>query len=200
MIWWKTSTEHWELWLLSTLSNMETDWDKHLPHLLFAYQTKPHESTRESSFFLLYGQDACIPCESVLSTKQTPYQVDIDDYKSELMFSLAESWQVAWDHIKKSQCKQKKSYNKRAKTRAIRVGDRVMVLMPQEQTGKNQKLHRPYFGPYRVLYRSSPKRCNRGYSRSSPGSLNPCKSVPSDLVLSRTPRRVMDGQEEGQRT
>ena len=26
-----------------------------------------------------------------------------------------------------------------------------MVLMPQEQTGKNRKLNRPYFGPYRVL-------------------------------------------------
>lgn len=46
-----------------------TDWDKHLPHLLFAYWTNPHESTGESPFFLLYGRDACIPCESVLSTK-----------------------------------------------------------------------------------------------------------------------------------
>ena len=72
-----------------------TDWDEHLPYLLFAYRTKPHESTGESPFFLLYGRDAHIPCESVLSTKQTPYQVDIDDYKSELVFSLAEAWQVA---------------------------------------------------------------------------------------------------------
>ena len=67
------------------------------------------------------------------------------------MFSLAEAWQVAQDHIQKSQHKQKKSYDMRTKTRVIRVGDRVMVLMPQEQTGKNRKLHRPYFGPYRVL-------------------------------------------------
>ena len=29
-------------------------------------------------------------------------------------------------------------------------GYRVMVLMPAEQTGKNKKLHRPYFGPYCV--------------------------------------------------
>ena len=123
-----------------------TNWDEHLPHLLFAYWTKPHESTGESLFFLLYGRDARIPCESVLSTKGTPYQVDIDDYKSELVFSLAEAWQVARDHIQKSQCKQKKSYDKRAKSRAIRIGDRVMVLMPQEQTGKNRKLHRPYLG------------------------------------------------------
>ena len=67
------------------------------------------------------------------------------------MFSLAEAWQVARDHIQKSQHKQKKSYDKYTKTRVIRVDDRVMVLMPQERTGKTWKLHRPYFGPYRVL-------------------------------------------------
>ena len=33
----------------------------------------------------------------------------------------------------------------------MRVGDRVMVLMPAKQTGKNRKLCRPYFGPYRVI-------------------------------------------------
>ena len=33
----------------------------------------------------------------------------------------------------------------------MRVGDRVMVLMPAEQTGKNRKLQRPYFGLYRVI-------------------------------------------------
>ena len=45
------------------------DWDEHLPHLLFAYRTKPHESTGESPFFLLCGWDARISCELVLSTK-----------------------------------------------------------------------------------------------------------------------------------
>lgn len=72
-----------------------TNWDENLLHLLFAYRTKSHESTGESPFFLLYGRDGRIPCESMLSTKQTAYQVDIDDYKSELVFSLTEAWQVA---------------------------------------------------------------------------------------------------------
>ena len=89
--------------------------------------------------------------ESALSIKRTPYQVDIDDYKSELVFNLAEAWQSAREHIQKSQRRQKKNYDKHVKARAIRIGDRVMVLMPQEQTGKNRKLQRPYFGPYRVL-------------------------------------------------
>ncbi len=49
------------------------NWDEHLPRLLFAYRTKPHESTGESPFFLLYGRDARIPCDAVLGTKRSPY-------------------------------------------------------------------------------------------------------------------------------
>ena len=52
------------------------NWGEHLHHLLFAYRTKPHESTGESPFFLLYGRDARIPCETTLSTTHTAYQVD----------------------------------------------------------------------------------------------------------------------------
>ena len=40
-----------------------SDWDVHLAHLLFAYRTKPHESTGESPFFLLYGRDAHLPSD-----------------------------------------------------------------------------------------------------------------------------------------
>ena len=139
-----------------------SNWDEHLQYLLFAYRTKPHESTGESPFFLLYRRDARLPCESVLSTKRTHYQVDLDDYKSELVFGLADAWQAAGDSIQKAQRKQKRNYDRHSKTRAIRVAghsktrairvaDRVMVLMPPEQTGKRRKLNRPYFGPYRVL-------------------------------------------------
>ena len=43
------------------------DCDVHLPYLLFAYRVSAQESTRESPFVLLYGRDARIPTETVLS-------------------------------------------------------------------------------------------------------------------------------------
>ena len=128
-----------------------TNWDEHLPYLLFAYRTKPHESTGESPFFFLYGRDARLPCEDVFSARRSPYQVDLDDYITELTLGLAEAWRTAQDHLQKAQKAQKRKYDRRAKERQVRVGDRVMVLMPAEQTGKNRKLSRPYFGPYRVI-------------------------------------------------
>ena len=109
------------------------------------HRTKPHESTGESPFFLLYGRDARLPCQDVFSVKRTPYQVDLDDYKTDLTVGLADTWRTAQDHLKSSQKSQKRKYDRHAKERNVRVGDRVMVLMPAEQTGKNLKLHRPYF-------------------------------------------------------
>ena len=55
------------------------DWDRHLPHVLFAYRVSPQESTQESPSFLLYGRDAQFPTEAALTHPQTQYQVDLDD-------------------------------------------------------------------------------------------------------------------------
>ena len=136
--------------IAKSVDKFGVNWDEHLPHLLFAYRTKPHESTGESPFYLLYGRDARVPTEAALSTVRTAYQVDIDDYKSELVYGLSESWKIAQEQIKKAQKRQKRQYDHRARPKDIRVGDRVMVYMPYERTGKNRKLSRPYFGPYRV--------------------------------------------------
>ena len=55
----------------------------------YAYRTKCHESTGESLFYLLYGQDARIPIEETLSFESSN-TVDVDDYKLELASSLGE--------------------------------------------------------------------------------------------------------------
>ena len=67
------------------------DWDKYLQQLLFAYRVKPHDSSGESPFFLLYGRDARCSTETALSQPLSPYKVDIDDYRSEVTLGLAEA-------------------------------------------------------------------------------------------------------------
>ena len=68
------------------------DWDKYLHHLLFAYRTKPHESTGESSFYLLYGRDAQIPTATAVHASLTLHMLDIADYRTELVTSLSMAW------------------------------------------------------------------------------------------------------------
>ena len=126
-------------------------WDKYVQHLLFAYRSKPHESTQESPFYLLYGRDARISTETALSTVRTPYQVDIDNYKLDLVTGLTESWKIARTNIARAQKHQKTYYDKKAKKPQHVVGGRVMVYMPYEDQGKNRKMALPYHGLYRII-------------------------------------------------
>lgn len=143
----------------STLVNMiakscevrDRDWDDHLPYLLFAYRVSAQESTKESPFFLLYGRDARIPTNTVLTHQRSPYAVDVADYKEDILSSLSAAWKLAADNIKKAQVNQKKYYDRARKSFSIHVGDRVMVYMPSDVQGKDWKLSRPFHGPYRVL-------------------------------------------------
>ena len=98
-------------------------------------------STRESPFFLLYGRDSRLPSEA-LSQPSTPYMVDVDDYKTELL--MHGSWLMNMSRRPKCQYKRSNEFD-------LKVGDRVMVYMLQEKKAKSRKVARPYFGPYRVL-------------------------------------------------
>ena len=127
------------------------DWDHYLPYLLYAYRVSAQESVRESPFFLLYGRDARQPVEEALACPTTVYTLDVDDYKSELVRGLSDAWDAAKQSIKLAQEHQKANYNRHAKDRKYRVGDRVMVHMPHKSTGKAAKLARPFFGSYRII-------------------------------------------------
>ena len=111
-----------------------------MPHVLFAYRASPQESTKESSFFILYGRDPQLPTEAALNHPKTRYQVDLDYYKLELTDSLTQAWKLAQSQIKKAQKHQKLYYNCHAKTPTFRVGDLVFVYMP-----------RPFHGPFHVI-------------------------------------------------
>ena len=89
--------------------------------------------------------------ETVLSHSRSPYAVDLDDYKEDLVCVMALAWKLASENIKKAQTTQKKMYDRKAKESDLRVGERVMLLMPSETQGKDWKLARPFYGPYRVL-------------------------------------------------
>ena len=137
--------------LTKTVDKSGRDWDRHLPHVLFAYRVSPKESTRESPFFLLYGRDPQIPTEAALSHPKTRYQVDLDDYKKDLVGSLSQAWELARTQVKKAQQKQKKYYDRQVKGPRFQEGDRVFVYMPAATKWKAHKFAHPFHGPYRIL-------------------------------------------------
>jgi hypothetical protein len=77
--------------------------------------------------------------------------IDIDDYKTELVTSMSDAWKIARENVKVAQTKQKTQYDRKSKEPKFSVGDRVMTYMPGAVKGKNWKLARPFYGPYRIL-------------------------------------------------
>ena len=103
----------------STLINMISkssdsggpEWDQQLPLLLFAYRSTIQESTRKSPFFLLYGRDPRLPTGSVLDEVEPAYLVDMEDYRTEFLVSLAKAKKIALENIRQAQAKQKEFYD-----------------------------------------------------------------------------------------
>ena len=138
--------------LAKTVERDGRDWDRRLPFVLFTYRTSLQESTRESPFHLLYGRDARLPTEAALSQPRTCYQVDLVDYKVDLVASLTDAWDLARRNVKQAQKKQKHQYDRRATTHPkYHVGDRVFIFKPGAVQGKARKFARPFHGPYRIL-------------------------------------------------
>ena len=96
----------------------------------------------------MHGRDPRIPTKTVLTSKRSPYAVDMDDYKADLCSDLSAAWKLAKANIKEAQLAQKSYYDKFSKSVNIKAGDRVM---PTERQGKTWKLARPFHGPYRVI-------------------------------------------------
>ena len=108
------------------------------------------DSTKSSSFYLLYGQHPRVPTDSALNHPRTVHQIDFDDYAVELVANLSNVWQLAHENVRRAQAKQKVQYNKKSVCHPLSVGDCVMVHMSGQVQGKAWKFARPYFGPYKV--------------------------------------------------
>ena len=82
--------------------------------------------------------------------------VEISDYKQELMLSLSSARELAQQSIRKAQQRCKTQYDKKSMTPDLKIGEWVLVRFPQEETGRNRKLSRPWHGLYRITDRRDP--------------------------------------------
>ena len=133
-------------------------WDRYLPGVLWAYRNTPHDSTGEKPSFLLLGHDCRTPTEACY-LPDTPAQVtSVEDYREELVLPLTSARNLAAQAIQKAQERYKRNYDQRSTytTTPFRVGDWVLVHMPQDESGLQRKLSRPWHGPFRIISISDP--------------------------------------------
>ena len=126
------------------------DWDRYINALLFAYREVPQESTGFSPFELLYGRTVKGPMQilrKLWTENAEESQVKISyQYVVDLKERLEETLEIAHKNLGKAQSRYKHHYDRKARPRSLKVGEKVLVLLP---TDKN-KLLMQWRGPFTV--------------------------------------------------
>ena len=125
----------------------ESEWDKEIPYVLFAFRSVPGEALNYSPFQLVFGHSVRGPLDVVREhwEGETP-DLDLLSYITELGGKLTKAWDFAKQNLKKYQGVMKGNFDKKAKIRKFEVGDQVLVLLPSPRN----PLKASFSGPWLI--------------------------------------------------
>ena len=121
-----------------------TNWDRHIPYVLFAYRESPHETTGYSPFELLYGRQVRGPQQQMKENwedDQTIEEESLESYIIKTRSRLERLHELA--SFKEMEAK--------SMVRDLEPGQRVLVLLPTS----NSNLLAEWKGPYMVIEKVS---------------------------------------------
>jgi hypothetical protein len=133
----------------------QTDWDRYLPFVLFAYRTAYQSSIRCTPFGMLYGREAELPLDTLLLEPSKEFE-DPSDYRNALEVGLKRIYTQArgeLDRVHKAReiVQARKRDNGRVE-RVYKLGERVWVhSQPRTEGGRAAAFKHPYKGPYEVV-------------------------------------------------
>ena len=84
--------------LASAVRDQPFEWESHLRRLCLAYNTSVHPTTGYSPFALMFGRQVRMPIDIMYGT-QTPTQVTIPQYMTNLQASLQNAYEYVWNHM-----------------------------------------------------------------------------------------------------
>ena len=135
--------------MLKMCQERPKDSDRYLPAILFAYKEVPKSSTGFSRFELLYGRTV----RGSMQILKELWTGDCGDeirntyqYVLELRNCLEETCQLARESLYEAQGRQKHHYDKKARNRQFKVGQKVLVLLPTD----SNKLVLQWKGRYEI--------------------------------------------------
>ena len=130
----------------------DSEWDKEIPYLLFAFRSAPGESVKCSPFQLIFGHAVRGPLEVVREhwEGETP-ELDVISYVNGLGEKLTRAWEFAKKNLRKSQEVMKANFDPKTKVRVFQEGDKVLVLLPTP----GNPLKAAFSGPWKIIKKVS---------------------------------------------
>uniref|UniRef100_A0A674PMZ3 Gypsy retrotransposon integrase-like protein 1 n=1 Tax=Takifugu rubripes TaxID=31033 RepID=A0A674PMZ3_TAKRU len=114
--------------LLRTLPiSRKRDWASCLPQLLFGYNTTPHQSTGESPFYLMFGQEPLLPIDFLLGRVPDPIPGEVQDWVVEHRARLRVAFEGAREKLVMAASKRKERHDLFVRDAPLPVGQLVYL-------------------------------------------------------------------------
>jgi len=122
--------------MLKTLDyNQKHDWTKHLPKLIFAYNSTIHKTTNFTPFYLMFGRNSKLPIDTIFNIDNDHNKNRFSDFVKNWQKSLSDAIEIATKNADKSRKMNKNIYNKKVYGNDICPGDRVLLRNHREKGG-----------------------------------------------------------------
>ena len=134
--------------MLTKASSLGLDWVKQIPFALFAMRLAPNRDTGLSPFQLVYGRQVRSPLDVLY---EGWVDVEFGEFDVELWTDWLGQRMKVWSEIAREKGLEasetrKKHFDKKAVSRVLKVGDKVLCRIP----GMVKKLQESWKGPYTV--------------------------------------------------
>ncbi|GBN18461.1 Gag-Pol polyprotein [Araneus ventricosus] len=130
-----------------------SNWDKHIPYLLFAYREVPNCTTEVSPFQLMYGRQARGPLAVLKSSwsGEVPLPTNISqsavDYLQELKLKMEQAAEQVKIFAERKQQTYADYFNRKTTSKSFMPGDQVYLLIPDSRN----KLYARWTGPGEII-------------------------------------------------
>uniref|UniRef100_A0A336MSQ0 RNA-directed DNA polymerase n=1 Tax=Culicoides sonorensis TaxID=179676 RepID=A0A336MSQ0_CULSO len=125
----------------------KTNWPDSIKFVSYSYNCTTNSSTGFSPFQLIFGRKYRDLCD--LHVRQLPYAKTYGDYLTELHNNIKLMQENARENILEALKKSKSNYDKNAKDMILRLGDLVLMKLPNAD--KLGKFEPKYVGPFEVV-------------------------------------------------
>ena len=134
-------------------TNNYKDWHLQLPFALWGYRTSIRFSTRAIPYSLVYGMEVVLPIEMGVQSLRTVLESEISEVdwlqsRYDQLCMLDEKTLKALYHIQGYQRRLRKAFNKKVRTRDLKLGDLVLKEIRAPVQYANGKFKQNWADPY----------------------------------------------------
>uniref|UniRef100_A0A8P4KCX1 Gypsy retrotransposon integrase-like protein 1 n=1 Tax=Dicentrarchus labrax TaxID=13489 RepID=A0A8P4KCX1_DICLA len=126
------------------------DWPDYLPHVTFSYNTTTHQTTGESPYLLMFGQEPTLPVDFLLGRIQEPIGGTVNDWLQEHQMRLQTAFDGAKERIQAAARIRKERHDQQVSGGSLTDGE---VVYLQDHSSRGRAKIQDVWGPmkYRVV-------------------------------------------------